>query len=440
MARLVRWLLLLGALPLVSCLPVHVEQPVVNRELVHTELHEQVLPGVGYAISLGTGTELVPDEGALRLNLSVARASQCVSTRLETWDTKTTTVRSSNAGTVLVLGAIATSVLGAGLVGNARGQKLSKDDADGSTHLTGTGAMIFYGGVLGPPLLIEGVIDALRSIDSVDINRDTTTHVDRKNCNVSPANAVPITLLIDGEVASARQTSPEGKVSFELLSRELSRPPHEMRVAVPGAPTTLAIDVATVLQNATQAFAAQALTTEIASGAPKPVSEPAPPSATLPLAAPSSPSLFGVRLQSATRPDFEAAIERHGCARSNVENRNITNYDIRCLKLPGFERMKVLYDGMGQVVRVKYSGHLDTEGFAAMEQVLTNQYGSPATKTPLHVTWSLVAGFKIDLEAKFFETELLYVSLPLDAALQRAADQHEKDKVQELQGKRGTAF
>ncbi|MFZ5896274.1 MAG: hypothetical protein ACOY0T_34785 [Myxococcota bacterium] len=429
--------LVLSATLAIACLPVHVDAPTVKRQLIHTDVRERPMDGVAYPIAMSTGSALSPDGQSLRLHLTVAQASRCSAKRVETWETTTTTRRTSQAGLLLAAGALATPFFVAGLVSHARGEPLSRKDGDSSSHLTGAGTMVLFGGVLGPPLLIEGIVGSIRSIDTKDTKRHDEVHEEVKACHASPAPDVPVTLLADGQPVSQRRTSHNGNASFELLRGELTQPPRELRLVVDAVPATLAPDLSTLLHTTARRWTnsslpANAIATNSTTHAAAPE--------TAPTAPEFGPRLFGVALASATRDSFERAIVAHGCARERVENRNVSHYDITCLNLPGFRQMKVLYDASERVVRVKYYGDLNADQRANMQRALSAEYGAASKSSDSSTSWQLPSGFLLELASKFFRTELAYVNLALDAELKAAIERHEEQKLNELKSQHGTAF
>ena len=219
-----RWagLLLSISLGTTGCVALRVEDPSVSKRLIDSKTSEQVIAGIEYPLATAAQSGLSREGDVLSLNLVVSRAARCQTTRTDTWETRTTTVRTSNAGVFLVAGALLTSVFAAGVVRSAQGEPFSRDDGDGQGHLTAAGTELVLG-ALGLPILVSGVIGGVRSIDGVDTRRSQQMTRRAQPCYAEPLGGEQVTLSADGAPVSTRRSGPDGRVAFELNRAELVR-------------------------------------------------------------------------------------------------------------------------------------------------------------------------------------------------------------------------
>ncbi|HET9934675.1 MAG TPA: hypothetical protein VFQ35_28415 [Polyangiaceae bacterium] len=415
-----------------GCVSVHESAPVTSERLLRTSQAERRVTGEEYPTRLLGGSGLSADGRKLALELLIQHTPRCEVVRTKTWETTTTTERTSRAGVALTAGALLSSLFVVGVIGAAQGESLSKKSDSGRTELTSTGVEV-YTGVWGVPLLIDGVIASIGSIDSVDSRTEDRVERHVRPCagDAAPGADLSVTLTADGKPISGRRTGPDGKVKFEVAREELASPPKELKVFVGELPTLPSADLVALLEHVTENWSTGEL-------------PPVPSVTPTPAAPPVGPSLFGVALSTATRELFESAVISHGCSRTKVENRNVSRYTLECLALPGFREMKVLYDGSDHVVRVKYSGALDSSQCATMRRLLTEEYGSPRSETGRQSDWRLPAEFSLTLDCRKSPAELLYNNIALDTELSHAAEQQqeqrERERLDELKKQRGKAF
>jgi len=399
--RLVAFFVVLSS-PLIGCFPVHVSPPQVKRQLVASHTNERELDGRVYAVELRPGSSLDERGDALKLSLTVEHAKRCERLRTDTWQTTTTVERSSKAGTILLFGTALTAAFTAGVVTLARAKPSSDMDTPAEKNERAWAGMGILLGWPGPLLLIEGTIDAVGSIDSVDTRYSQERQRSLYACRVVPFGGALVELLVDGQVISTRRAGADGSVAFELARAELSQRPSELSLRVEREAASLSPDGASLFRNVLARW--------------NPQTQPRP-----------EARLCDVPLATATRERLEAALESQGCHWLSNENRNVAHYDAGCVARPGFEHMKVLYDGESRLVRVKLSGEPEPEQLDAVERALDSTYGA-GRRVGTSVTWNVPDGFTLELSPAAAGWQLSYVNAALDAELRRDVERRERQQ------------
>jgi hypothetical protein len=250
-----------------------------------------------------------------------------------------------------------------------------------------------------------------------------------------------VQLVADGSVVAEQAVDGGGQVSLELDPRELTRPPERLVILVETQSVELTPEVDALLRQALAAWApARAIPPATAPSSAAPAS----PSAPQKPESAAAVKLFGVPLATATQAEFEAAVARHGCKLRSRDGAQVAHFTLECLGLAGFSGMKVLYDDLQRVVTVKYSGNPKRDELARLLSALNSEYGLPATGDASSAygtrTWDLPDGFELELAPKAFVTELVYTNRAAYARLKAAVEQGQRDSVEQLRQKRGTAF
>ena len=87
--------------------------------------------------------------------------------------------------------------------------------------------------------------------------------------------------------------------------------------------------------------------------------------------------LYGVALKSAERAAIETAVEQAGGRRLVlVGSKNISQFEVALLDLPGKQRLKFMFDGRDRFVQAKYQGTITDEKHRNVVAALVERYGA----------------------------------------------------------------
>jgi hypothetical protein len=87
--------------------------------------------------------------------------------------------------------------------------------------------------------------------------------------------------------------------------------------------------------------------------------------------------LYGVALKNAERTTIETAVERAGGRRVLTGgSKNISQFDVALLDIPGKQRLKFMFDGHDHFVQAKYQGRVTDEKHRGVVSALVERYGA----------------------------------------------------------------
>ena len=356
------------------------------------------------------------------LSGEVATSRDCTQEVLTTREVTTAWTReATDSGWVWaggVVGALGASALAWGIHEHANGEPLSRTPpGKDSAEITTVGAAVYFGGAASL-LLVEALVTGLRTFDSETTELVANTTSTRTRCERAPAAGAVVAIQAHGLVVAQAESDARGH--------------YQVEVDAPGSAKEAALSMTINRQAVATPASLRALDLVFAAASAHagPASEP-------PAAAAKPPAqalfLYGVPLRGAERAALESAIEQAGGRRVlTLGSKNISQFDIALLNLPGLQRMKLMFDGQNRFVQAKYQGQISEVKRQEVIAALVERYGSAKEASPGPVqSWAFDDGlaltFRIETTPKGQYT-LSYVDASAEAALRDAVKKTETAK------------